>query len=135
MAEARKSPSKKSTAKKSSQKPSTKKAASKKSSARKSSAGQSAPRAEPARRKSGADIAASASRQFAELTTRPVEAVTGLSREDGTWRVELEVLELSRIPSTTDVLATYEVMLSEAGELEGYRRLGRYVRGHAEERS
>ena len=45
------------------------------------------------------------------------------------WRVAVEVLELERIPSTTDVMATYEVRLDDEGELQGYRRVHRYLRG------
>ena len=39
------------------------------------------------------------------------------------------MLELSRIPNTTDVLATYEVEVDSDGELMEYRRVHRYVRG------
>ncbi len=39
------------------------------------------------------------------------------------------MLELRRIPNTTDVLAIYEVTVDSDGDLEGYRRLHRYVRG------
>jgi hypothetical protein len=47
--------------------------------------------------------------------------------------VEVEVLEMQRIPSTTDVLAVYEVSLDASGELVGYERTARYVRGDAGE--
>jgi hypothetical protein len=43
------------------------------------------------------------------------------------------VLELRRVPNTTDVLATYEATMDSDGELAGYRRLHRYVRGAAGE--
>jgi len=55
--------------------------------------------------------------------------VTGLSRNDDGWTIEVEVLEVRRIPDTTDVLAIYEITVDEDGELEGYRRVRRYVRG------
>ena len=90
------------------------------------------PRAEPAKRLSASRIAVLATRQMAELTTKDVEGVTALQRTDEGWLVQLEVLELRRIPATTDVLAIYEVSVNSAGELEEYRRRGRYVRGQAE---
>jgi hypothetical protein len=41
------------------------------------------------------------------------------------------VHELQRIPTTTDVLATYQVTLDDDGELVGCRRIRRYTRGSA----
>jgi hypothetical protein len=43
------------------------------------------------------------------------------------------VLELRRIPETSDVLATYEVELDDDGSLTGYRRVKRYTRAQTEE--
>lgn len=128
------SSTKKAAAKKSTKK-STTKSSSKKvgsSSASRSSARKRAPSAEPSRRPSGAKIAGEAVRQLSELTNRQVEGVTALHKNDDGWQVELEVLELQRIPTTTDVLATYEVSLDSSGEMQGYRRIRRYVRGQAE---
>jgi hypothetical protein len=119
-ATATKSPAKKSAARKS---------AAKKSAAKKSPAKRSAPRASAPKRASGVSVAAGAARQLLELTGRQAEGVTGLERTDEGWRVEVEVVEVRRIPDTTDVLALYEVTLDEDGELEGYRRLRRYGRG------
>ena len=45
------------------------------------------------------------------------------------WKVHVEVVEVRRIPDTTDVLALYEVQVDEDGDLMGYRRLRRYARG------
>lgn len=52
--------------------------------------------------------------------------------DDG-WQVEVEVLELERVPDTTSVLGTYQVDLDESGELLGYRRLRRYTRSSTED--
>jgi hypothetical protein len=121
----------KSTSKSASRKAPTKKTATKKTATKKAAA-RRAPSAEGNRRPSGSRIAADAVRQLAELTTKEVEGVTALHKSDDGWTVELEVLELRRVPTTTDVLATYEVTLDTSGDLEGYRRVGRYVRGQAE---
>ena len=67
--------------------------------------------------------------QLLELTGREAEGVTGLERTDDGWKVLVEVVEVRRIPDTTDVLALYEVTADEDGDLEGYRRLRRYARG------
>jgi len=104
----------------------TKKSPAKKAAPRKASA-----RTEPARPKkmTGPRVAAEAVRQLLELTGKGAEGVIGLERTEDGWSVKIEVLELRRIPNTTDVLAIYEVTMDDDGELEGYRRLQRYVRG------
>jgi len=121
---ATKSPARKRTTKKGT----AKKGATKKSPPRKASA-----RTEPPRpkRMNGARVANEAARQLLELTGKEFEGIIGLARTDDGWKVEVEVLELRRIPNTTDVLASYEVTVDSDGELEGYERLHRYVRGSA----
>jgi hypothetical protein len=78
-------------------------------------------------------IAAAALEQLAALTGRPSEGVVGIERDGEEWVVEIEVLELRRIPNTTDVLARYRVTADDSGDVTGYHRLQRYVRGAAGE--
>jgi hypothetical protein len=78
-------------------------------------------------------VAAVALEQLSALTGRPSEGVVGIERDDDQWIVEIEVLELRRIPNTTDVLARYRVTADDSGEVTGYHRLQRYVRGAAGE--
>ena len=63
------------------------------------------------------------------LTGYTAEAVSGLEWDDELWHVTVDVLELSRIPDTTDVIGTYAIQLDPEGTLRGYRRTGRYLRG------
>lgn len=81
---------------------------------------------------SGAKLALQARTALGELTGLEAESVTGLeSHDDGTWTVTIEVLELSRIPETDDVLGSYEVTIDSDGEIVGYKRTARYPRSHA----
>jgi gas vesicle protein GvpO len=89
----------------------------------------SAPRAAAVKRASASQVAAQAAQQLLELTGKGVEGVTGLERTDDGWKVHVEVVEVRRIPDTTDVLALYEVQVDEDGDLMGYRRVRRYARG------
>jgi hypothetical protein len=134
---AKKSATKKSTAKKSTAKKSpAKKSATKTSTARKSTAKQSrtsAPRASARPRPGPVKVAAAAAQQLLELTGREAEGITGLDRTDEGWTVQVEVVEVRRIPDTTDVLGLYEVETDESGELLGYRRVRRYARGNPTE--
>ena len=65
------------------------------------------------------------------LIGRPIEAVTGVEKDGSEWTVTVEVVELERIPNTTDVLGVYEVTLDKDGELTGTRRTRRFYRSEA----
>jgi hypothetical protein len=83
---------------------------------------------------SGRDAIARVREDFPELLGRPIESVLGLERDDdGRWQVMVQVVELSRIPHSTDVLGAYAVTLDSDGELAGYRRARRYHRNQADE--
>jgi Gas vesicle synthesis protein GvpO len=57
------------------------------------------------------------------------ETVSGLvADDDHGWVVTVEAVELARVPNTMDLMGTYEVNLSQDGELLGFRRVGRYQR-------
>jgi Gas vesicle synthesis protein GvpO len=80
---------------------------------------------------SPAELARAAYKQLAELTGRPVESVLGLRQDDDGWKITMEVVELSRIPNSTDLLGCYVVTVDDDGELVGYERVSRYQRGQA----
>jgi len=104
----------------------------KRSTAKGSATRGSAPRAESRPRASAGKAAEQAARQLLELTGKQSEGITGLERTEDGWTVHVDVVELTRIPSTTDVLATYEVEVDQHGDLQGYRQLRRFVRGSAD---
>jgi Gas vesicle synthesis protein GvpO len=79
-----------------------------------------------------ADVARAALRTMAELTGRRPESVLGIRKDDDDgWIVTVEIVELSRIPTSTDLLGIYAVRVDDDGELVGYERIRRYVRGQA----
>jgi hypothetical protein len=84
-------------------------------------------------RLSAAELSQAALTTVQELTGYDPEAVTGLEWDGEFWQVTVDVLELPRIPSTTDVLGSYVVQLDEGGTLRGMRRAKRFQRGHASE--
>jgi hypothetical protein len=92
-----------------------------------------APRTSAPKRPTGLKIASDAARQLLDLTGREAEGITGVERTDDGWKVQVEVVELRRIPDTTDMLALYEIETDGDGDVQGYRRLRRYVRGAAGE--
>ena len=109
----------------------TKRTAAKKAPARKSTSGANGAAAQsaPAKKVPAMKVARMAAQQLAELTGREPECVIGIQRTDDGWVVDLEVVESRRIPDSTDILATYSVETDEDGDLMGYQRVRRYVRG------
>ncbi|WP_405780401.1 gas vesicle protein [Streptomyces sp. NBC_00859] len=83
--------------------------------------------------KGAEDAAERACLSLKRLITHRTEGVSAVSRTDGGWHIDVDVLELPRIPDTTSLLATYEVDLDEEGSLLQYRRVRRYRRGQADE--
>jgi hypothetical protein len=69
--------------------------------------------------------------QLQDLLERPVESVSSLERTHDGWVAQLEVVELKRIPESTDVLATYEMELDADLNLRRYQQAGRYTRSRA----
>lgn len=85
-------------------------------------------------RLSGREVIEHVRRELPALLGHPVEAVLGLEPEDGKgWNVTVQVVELSRIPHSTDVLGVYTVTLDQKGELQSYKRRRRYYRNQADE--
>jgi hypothetical protein len=70
--------------------------------------------------------------QLRELHGADAETVSSIRRTADGWHVGLEVVELHRIPDSTDVLATYEVTLDGDGNLLTFERRRRYYRSEAE---
>ena len=95
------------------------------------------PRQAPAKRPIGrrkGEVAGAAA--IAQQAKAELQSITGLDidhvsavvhREDG-WHVTVDLVELRRIPSATDVLAAYEAVLGPTGVLLSYHRLRRYMR-------
>ena len=79
-----------------------------------------------------AEAARAALRQIAELTAKQPEGVTGVERTEDGWTVGIELVEDQRIPSSSDILATYEIAIGPEGEMESYRRIRRYARGRGD---
>ncbi|WP_308190787.1 gas vesicle protein GvpO [Arthrobacter hankyongi] len=79
---------------------------------------------------SAVKAARAAMSQLEMLTSREAEGIVGISKnDDGGWTVVVEVVESRHVPSTSDLLAEYKVVLDSGGELVSYARGSRYVRG------
>ncbi len=61
------------------------------------------------------------------------ERVSGFAHSNGRWTVMLEVLEVRRVPETTDVLSSYEVVFDDDRNLVSMSEVRRYRRSQIEE--
>ena len=83
---------------------------------------------------SARDLALEAKATIKDMTGLDPETVSALQWDGESWLISVETCEMSRIPNTTDVMASYVVQLDDGGGLLGYKRDRRYLRGEAEER-
>jgi Gas vesicle synthesis protein GvpO len=80
------------------------------------------------------ELLQAAREQVAAVTGHRVESISGFHRDKRNgWVVDVEVLELERVPNTMDLLATYTVTLNEDGDVEGFERRRRYHRAAVED--
>ena len=78
------------------------------------------------------EIIKSAREIVGELTGLKVENVTGFEKDGDGWTVTVEVLELQRVPSTMDVMGSYDLTLSDKGDVTAFKRRRRYPRAASE---
>jgi hypothetical protein len=83
-------------------------------------------------RLSAAEAGREGLRQIIELTGKDPESVTGVRRSEDGWLVTVDVIEDHRIPSSTDILSTFEAELDGDGELVSYQRVRRFSRGRGD---
>jgi len=76
----------------------------------------------------------SAKQHLRDLRGTEAEAVSSVRRTGDGWRVALDVVEVHRVPDSTDVLGTYELDLDDDGELITLERTGRFYRSEADRR-
>jgi hypothetical protein len=78
------------------------------------------------------DRVAKARQQLRELTGYEPVSVAGLTKVDSGWELDVDVVELERVPDTASLLATYQVTTDDAGNVLGYERIRRFTRGDAD---
>jgi Gas vesicle synthesis protein GvpO len=78
-------------------------------------------------------VVEAAREQLAALLGKEADSVSRLDRNGDGWVVTLEIVEVARIPESTDVLASYEVELDGDRNLVRYARRRRYYRSQADD--
>ncbi len=72
-----------------------------------------------------------AKQQLSRLIDRKPSGVMSVSKDDRGWHVSLEMLEKKSIPDGMDLLAKYEVVLDEAGNILKFDRRDLRTRSEA----
>jgi hypothetical protein len=115
--------------------PKTARSAQTQSTRARSSGGRSSTARRPSASRNGlsaADAVLRARAALSELLGRRVESVLGIERDHNNWVATVQVVEMARIPNTTDVLGDYETVLDNKGDVLRYHRTRRYHRGQVD---
>ena len=75
------------------------------------------------------EIAERGKSQLADMTGLKPITVTGAFKDEQGWHIALDMLEMSRIPTATDVLGDYEVILDDGGNMLRFDRKKTRLRG------
>lgn len=75
------------------------------------------------------ELAERAKGELAAATGLKPLSVTGAFRDEHGWHLRLDMLEMSRVPTATDILGDYEVLLDEGGGLLRFERKKTRLRG------
>ncbi|MBI2912300.1 MAG: gas vesicle protein [Chloroflexi bacterium] len=75
------------------------------------------------------EVAERAKRQLAEVTGFKSVAAVGSYRDAKGWHVSVDMLEMARLPDSTDLLGTYEVDLDEEGNMVRFEKRRAHLRG------
>ncbi|MBI4289405.1 MAG: gas vesicle protein [Chloroflexi bacterium] len=79
------------------------------------------------------DVLEGARTQLASLTGLKPVCVSRVFKDGQCWHVGVEMLEMSRIPPSADLLGDYEVILAEDGNMMRFERKRTRLRGEAVE--
>lgn len=75
------------------------------------------------------DVLERAKTQLEEVTGLKMISASKSYRDEQGWHVRLDMLEMSRIPTATDVLGDYEMLLAEDGSMLRFERQRTRLRG------
>jgi len=79
-------------------------------------------------------LAERAKNQLAEVTGLKPVTVTGTFKDEQGWHITLDMLEMSRIPTATDLLGDYDVLVDEDGNMMKFERKRTRLRGEPMEK-
>jgi hypothetical protein len=70
------------------------------------------------------DLVRNAREQLGELTGLQVGSTVLVRKDKSGWCARIEVVEKKSMPDSQDILATYELLLDEEGNMLNFSRIG-----------
>jgi hypothetical protein len=70
------------------------------------------------------NLVKSARGQLGELTGLAVGSTVCVRKDETGWCVQIEVVEKKSMPDSQDILATYDLLLDEEGQMLNFSRIG-----------
>lgn len=74
------------------------------------------------------EVVRSAMAQLGDITGLISDNVSSLTKVDSGWQLVVNMIELKRIPPSTDMLASFDVSVDGKGNITRYQRSRRYLR-------
>jgi len=76
-----------------------------------------------------AELAEGAKEQLAQVTGFKPVAVVGSYKDEEGWHISVDMLEMARLPESTDVIGTYVAVLDEKGDMVKFDKKRARLRG------
>ncbi len=70
-----------------------------------------------------------AKEDLTRLTNLKFDSLVGVSEDEGSWRIAMELLERKSIPDTSDILGVYEARVDSDGKVMSFNRIRVRKRG------
>ena len=86
------------------------------------------PAAAAAKAMTAADVVMHAMTELARISGLQADHVSSVACKPDGWHVTVDLIELKRIPASTDVIAAYAAVFTPDGSLVSYHRRRRYFR-------
>lgn len=80
-----------------------------------------------------AAVVVHAKRELSLISGLEADRVSSVISEPDGWHVTVDLIELRRIPPSTDVIAAYDAVFAPDGTLQSYHRSRRYLRDQMSE--
>ncbi len=70
------------------------------------------------------ELTVKARKDLGKITGLEPSSIVGTARDDRGWRISMEMVEKHSIPDSMDILATYEVLVDEEGNVMEFNSKG-----------
>jgi len=79
------------------------------------------------------ELAERAKEQLARMTGFKTVAIVGSYKDEEGWHITADMLEMARVPPSTDIIGTYVAVLDENGDLVRFDKKRSRLRGESYE--